>query len=1311
MKHLSILAALFFNVYLATAGDPQTWNGSLPTSGGYGTDITVTVTLSSGLSYTLTSSNQNVATVFFNGTNWIVTPKGIGSTTLTATNNGNASFDPATPLTSTLQIVKGTQTISFPNIPEKHYGDAPFVLMAKASSGLPITYEKTGGVAIELNGNMIRIWDTYTGTITAKQAGNDLYLPAETSKSLVVSKGDLPLTMEAIPEKFVGLVPFRPIINKDIDVNLSSNNLSVAKITDGKIEIVGVGTAKITADRSSSTHYVNKSVSVDLVVKQVHSVSFAMEPERDLEDGSFEVLATASSGLPITFSSADPSVASVDGTTVTMHKAGSTSITASAGNATYMTATWSQRLVVRGPQQTTAQQGQIWGIQSFVGANAGGAVFKTNADGTGRVVVKEFNPDSGIGFRPLGRLLKSSDDKIYGVTNLGGKGNLGAMYEYDPATDKAKKIYDFNGGAIVGSSWAMASTGKIYGIKGPAGLNDPTLFIEFDPVTATITQSKAIGDIMAYPLDVVISTAGKIYVSGVDVTYTKRVFAEYIPASNTLTKKAEMTASDVFLNNGLCEGPDGKFYGSATISGNGNHSGYIFQFDPVAGTANVKKNFDPAIGDLNTQGIIKASNGKIYGVLGIGGANGTGLVYEYDPVGNTITTRADFPTLSANGTQMVEALNGRLYGLTRAYNGSIFEFNPATNDLVIVQAFETSTDVSYENRMTVIGSRLYGNTNSGGAKFGGSLFEFDYTMFSYTPKVNFGPSVEGYNPIGAVVQAPNGKLYGETMYGGENGSGSIFEIDPATDEYETVYSFGATDVGTTPGGRLNLGLNGKLYGSTLAGGAYTYYGTIFEFDPDTHNMRSIFDFDNYNRGANVMGSMVQAPNGNIYAAAVGGGANSKGTLIQVDPVSKEWKKLKDFEGKNQPFGGLMLLLDGRIYGTTCDGNSSFTSGVLYEIEPITGTYGVRHEFDNATGDNPRGAPVEVNGKLYGATSNGGATSGGFGGGVGVIYEFDIETLVYTKKIDISGGIAHPAGDLILGANGKLYGNATFGGVPQVDGGAIFEYDIATNTLTKKQILPYQSYGQGIITTSLSQIAEALRHDQTITLSPIDTKVMGDPDFMPEFSSSSGLDVALTPGDDKTSISNNTVTLLKPGRATIKANQAGDPSFNAASEESVDFCINPGKPVITYGGANTATLTLSSSNTDGNQWYKDGEVITEGTAKQLQVTQPGIYTVQSTVDDCQGEMSEQFSVIVTGDVGNKEVITLYPNPVSDRLYIKLPGSNRKTVTLVQMDGRIAEEHVTSSSLLEVDVRNYSQGLYIVRITDENGVRPSLKFIKK
>lgn len=63
--------------------------------------------------------------------------------------------------------------------------------------------------------------------------------------------------------------------------------------------------------------------------KSEQTISFDALPPHNLSEGNFELHASASSGLPVTFSSSDPATASVSGRTVTLLKTGSLNITAS----------------------------------------------------------------------------------------------------------------------------------------------------------------------------------------------------------------------------------------------------------------------------------------------------------------------------------------------------------------------------------------------------------------------------------------------------------------------------------------------------------------------------------------------------------------------------------------------------------------------------------------------------------------------------------------------------------------------------------------------------------------------------------------------------------------------------------------------------------------------------------------------------------------------------------------------------------------------------------------------------------------------
>jgi len=68
----------------------------------------------------------------------------------------------------------------------------------------------------------------------------------------------------------------------------------------------------------------------------VQTITFNTLPAKTVIDANFYLEATTSSGLPITYTSSNPSVATVSGNTVTIVGVGSTTITASqAGNATY----------------------------------------------------------------------------------------------------------------------------------------------------------------------------------------------------------------------------------------------------------------------------------------------------------------------------------------------------------------------------------------------------------------------------------------------------------------------------------------------------------------------------------------------------------------------------------------------------------------------------------------------------------------------------------------------------------------------------------------------------------------------------------------------------------------------------------------------------------------------------------------------------------------------------------------------------------------------------------------------------------------
>jgi hypothetical protein len=119
-----------------------------------------------------------------------------------------------------------------------------------------------------------------------------------------------------------------------LPVTLVSSNASVARVADGRIQIVGTGTTRITASQPGDTNWNAASpvVRTVTVVKGDQEIIFANPGNRVFRKGAkFTLAATVNSQLPITFASSNPSVVSIQGRTATIRGRGEVRITARQG--------------------------------------------------------------------------------------------------------------------------------------------------------------------------------------------------------------------------------------------------------------------------------------------------------------------------------------------------------------------------------------------------------------------------------------------------------------------------------------------------------------------------------------------------------------------------------------------------------------------------------------------------------------------------------------------------------------------------------------------------------------------------------------------------------------------------------------------------------------------------------------------------------------------------------------------------------------------------------------------------------------------
>jgi len=313
---------------------------------------------SSGLAITYSSSNPGVAAIV-NGKVHLV---GAGTTTITASQVGSAEYNAASSVSQELTVVKKDQTISFATLEQKTIGDADFDAAATASSGLAISYSSSNTNVATIVDGKVHIIGAGTTTITASQAGSAEYNAASSvPQELTVVKKDQTISFAALEQKTIGDADFDAdaTASSGLAISYSSSNTNVATIVDGKVHIIGAGTTTITAAQAGNAEY-NAATSVSqvlTVVKKDQTISFAALAEKTTRDADFDPAALATSGLPISYTSSNESVATIVNGKVHLVGGGTTVITASqAGDAGYNAATAvSQELNVFVPPAVSAK--------------------------------------------------------------------------------------------------------------------------------------------------------------------------------------------------------------------------------------------------------------------------------------------------------------------------------------------------------------------------------------------------------------------------------------------------------------------------------------------------------------------------------------------------------------------------------------------------------------------------------------------------------------------------------------------------------------------------------------------------------------------------------------------------------------------------------------------------------------------------------------------------------------------------------------------------------------------------------------------
>jgi uncharacterized repeat protein (TIGR03803 family) len=293
---------------------------------------------------------------------------------------------------------------------------------------------------------------------------------------------------------------------------------------------------------------------------------------------------------------------------------------------------------------------------------------------------------------------------------------------------------------------------------------------------------------------------------------------------------------------GIIQGSDGNFYGATSGGGTGGCQygcGTAFRITPD-GAESVLYFFTGMNDGGSPNGLIQGGDGNFYGSAAFGGVSsglcgrsGCGVVFRLTPAGEE-TVLYSFTGGTSDGAvaaSLIQGSDGNFYGVTAyggtANGGTVFKVTPSGTETVL-HAFTGGSDGAAPQTPLLQGDdgNFYGTTPLGGSSSAGILFKVTPAGAETVLHAFAGSATDGAQPFTPVIQGTDGNLYGTTGAGGNadcaGGCGVVFESTTAGTE-AVRYSFGPSPAAgprAPQPSSLIQGSDGNFYGTTTNGGQF-----------------------------------------------------------------------------------------------------------------------------------------------------------------------------------------------------------------------------------------------------------------------------------------------------------------------------------------------------------------------------------------------------------------------------------------------------------------------------------------------------------
>jgi len=317
----------------------------------------------------------------------------------------------------------------------------------------------------------------------------------------------------------------------------------------------------------------------------------------------------------------------------------------------------------------------------------------------------------------------------------------------------------------------------------------------------------------------------------------------------------------------------------------GSANGSAFRVD-TSGALKVLHEFDRTDGSLPIGGLTLGRDGEFYGTALFGGSGSLnyGTIFSMTPDG-IVKTLHEFPSAAEGLPQAppIQSLYGDFYGTTagptgdpgsEANQGTIYKIT-SDGDFTSLHTF-TGPDGANPSAPLVQATNFwfYGVAEHGGPSFVGTIFRVN-SSGDFEVLFNFDYSHGGY-PV-SLIQADDGNFYGMTYLAGAYNYGVVFKMDP-TNKVTVLHSFTGGSDGAGPVGNLIQATDGYLYGTTNSGGE-SGWGVLFRIST-SGDFHVLHTFEKSTGGYPI--ALIQHTDGFLYGDTNSFGSAGGGVFYRYD---------------------------------------------------------------------------------------------------------------------------------------------------------------------------------------------------------------------------------------------------------------------------------------------------------------------------------------------------------------------------------------------------------------------------------------------